>query len=409
MSDSSPNSQSSEPPDRRSWWRRWRRRHKPDTPASITVTGLELPTRFEKGEPGAHPGLDVHDLARMPSTRGQVGITCIDYCSEQAQVQDVTDVDAFVAAHRPEWTQVRWINVDGLSDLTVVQALAIKYDLHPLAVEDVLHLSQRPKVDAYDSATEHQARLFIIVRMLQLVADRLESEQVSIFLGHKTVLTFQEAPGDVWEPIRMRLRSKGSRIRQNDASFLAYALIDAIVDHCFPILEHYGDRLEELENSILERPTSSVIAQVHTLKRELLLLRRALWPMREVVNSLHREPHECMSDTTRMYLRDVYDHTVQIIDIIETYREVATALAETYMTSVSTRLNEIMKVLTIIGTIFIPLTFLAGVWGMNFGDSMPEIRHSMEYYPWIYPVGFWGLCTITAGALYLWIRRRGWL
>ncbi|HPS78463.1 MAG TPA: CorA family divalent cation transporter, partial [Thermoanaerobaculaceae bacterium] len=283
MSDSSPNSQSSEPPDRRSWWRRWRRRHKPDTPASITVTGLELPTRFEKGEPGAHPGLDVHDLARMPSTRGQVGITCIDYCSEQAQVQDVTDVDAFVAAHRPEWTQVRWINVDGLSDLTVVQALAIKYDLHPLAVEDVLHLSQRPKVDAYDSATEHQARLFIIVRMLQLVADRLESEQVSIFLGHKTVLTFQEAPGDVWEPIRMRLRSKGSRIRQNDASFLAYALIDAIVDHCFPILEHYGDRLEELENSILERPTSSVIAQVHTLKRELLLLRRALWPMREVV------------------------------------------------------------------------------------------------------------------------------
>ncbi|MCU0293896.1 MAG: magnesium/cobalt transporter CorA, partial [Thermoanaerobaculaceae bacterium] len=287
--------------------------------------------------------------------------------------------------------------------------LAIKYDLHPLAIEDVLHLSQRPKLDAYDAASEHQARLFVIVRMLQLVEDRLESEQVSIFLGHKTVLTFQEAPGDVWDPIRTRLQTRGSRLRQNDASFLAYALIDAIVDHCFPILEHYGDRLEELEDSILERPTSSVISEVHTLKRELLLLRRALWPMREVVHTLQREPHECMSDTTRTYLRDVYDHTVQIIDIIETYREVATALAETYMTSVSTRLNEIMKVLTIIGTIFIPLTFLAGVWGMNFGDSMPETLHAAEYFPWIYPVGFWALCLATAAGLYAWIRRRGWL
>lgn len=394
---------------RRSWWQRWRQRRKLPAPVSATVTGLELPTRFEKGEPGSHPGLDVHDLASMPSTRGQVRITCIDYCMEQAQVLEVTDIDAFVADHRPAWTQVRWINVDGLSDLRAVRALAIKYDLHPLAVEDVLHLSQRPKMDAYDAASEHQARLFVIVRMLQLVEDRLTSEQVSIFLGHKTVLTFQEAPGDVWDPIRARLQTRGSRLRQNDASFLAYALIDAIVDHCFPILEHYGDRLEELEDSILERPTSSVISEVHTLKRELLLLRRALWPMREVVHTLQREPHECMSDTTRTYLRDVYDHTVQIIDIIETYREVATALAETYMTSVSTRLNEIMKVLTIIGTIFIPLTFLAGVWGMNFGDSMPETVHAAEYFPWIYPVGFWALCLATAAGLYAWIRRRGWL
>lgn len=407
---SEPTSERRIPIRRRSWLRRWRLRRRIARTQTTTVAGLELPIRFEKGEPGSVPGVDVRELRTKPGKPGEVRVTCFDYCAEQVQAQEITDIDAFVAVHRPSWSAVRWINVDGLSDLHVVRALAIKYDLHPLAVEDVLHLSQRPKVEAYDEASEHQARLFIIVRMLQLVEDRLESEQVSIFLGHKTVLTFQEQPGgDVWDPVRTRLQTRGSRLRQNDASFLAYSLVDAIVDQCFPILEHYGDRLEELEDLILERPSSTVINAVHGLKRDLLLLRRALWPMREVLNTLHREPHECMSDTTRTYLRDVYDHAVQIIDIIETYREVATALAETYMTSVSTRLNEIMKVLTIIGTIFIPLTFLAGVWGMNFGDAMPEVRHAVRLYPWIYPVGFWGLCLATAGALYWWIRRRGWL
>ncbi|HPC84059.1 MAG TPA: magnesium/cobalt transporter CorA [Thermoanaerobaculaceae bacterium] len=398
------------PLKRRSWLRRWRLRRRISHTQAATVTGLELPTRFEKGEPGAVAGVDVREMHTRPGRPGEVKVTCIDYCADQVQVQDITDIDAFVAVHRPPWSAVRWINVDGLGDLHTVRALAIKYDLHPLAVEDVLHLSQRPKIEAYDEASEHQARLFIIVRMLQLVEDRLESEQVSIFLGHKTLLTFQERPGgDVWDPVRARLQVKGSRLRQNDASFLAYSLVDAIVDQCFPILEHYGDRLEELEDRILEQPSNAAITEVHGLKRDLLLLRRALWPMREVLNTMHREPHECMSDTTRTYIRDVYDHSVQIIDIIETYREVATALTETYMTAVSTRLNEIMKVLTIIGTIFIPLTFLAGVWGMNFGDAMPETSRAAEFFPWIYPVGFWGLCLATAGALYWWIRRRGWL
>lgn len=398
------------PLKRRSWFRRWRFRRRVARSQTTDVSGLDLPTRFEKGEPGAVAGVDVRELRTQPGKPGEVRVTCIDSCAEQVLVQQVTDIDAFVATHRPPWTAVRWIDVDGLDDLHVVRALALKYDLHPLAVEDVLHLSQRPKVEAFDEASEHQARLFIIVRMLQLVGDRLESEQVSMFLGHKTVLTFQEQPGgDVWGPVRTRLQAKGSRLRQNDASFLAYSLVDAIVDQCFPILEHYGDRLEELEDLILDRPERNAIHVVHGLKRDLLLLRRALWPMREVLNTLHREPHECMSEYTRTYLRDVYDHTVQIIDIIETYREVATALAETYMTSMSTRLNEIMKVLTIIGTIFIPLTFLAGVWGMNFGDAMPETSRAVQYYPWIYPVGFWGLCLGTAGALFWWIRRRGWL
>lgn len=377
--------------------------------AGVGRAGLELPTRFAKGTPGAKPGIEVHDLATMPSTRGQVNVTSIDYSAEKLQSQTITDIDEFVAIHRPDWTAVRWINVDGLSDLHTIRALAIKYDLHPLAIEDLLHTPQRPKMDSFDTASEHQARVFIIARMLQLVDDRLRGQQVSIFLGHRTVLTFVEVAGDVWDPIRSRLGIKGSRLRQNDASFLVYSLLDAIVDHCFPILEHYGDRLEDLESLILERPSSELISQVHMLKRELLLLRRAFWPLRDVVNTLHREPHECMSDTTRTFLRDVYDHTVQVIDIIETYREMATALAETYMSSVSTRMNEIMKVLTVIGTVFIPLTFFAGVWGMNFGDSMPETRLAVRFYPWIYPVGFWGLCIATGLSLFVLFKRRGWL
>jgi magnesium transporter len=395
-------------PGRAPWWRRWRPRGRA-APDSKPPAGLELPTRFEKGAPGSQPGIEVYDLQSMPSTRGQVRVTCTDYCADRVSTQDVADIEAFFENHRPEWTAVRWIHVEGLSDLHTVRALAIKYDLHPLAIEDLLHVPQRPKLDAFDAASEHQARLFIIVRMLQLSDEHLQGQQVSIFLGHKTVLTFLETSGDIWDPIRVRLATKGSRLRQNDASFLVYSLLDSIVDHCFPILEHYGDRLEDLEDLILERPSSDLIAQVHTLKRELLLLRRALWPLRDVINTLHREPHECMSEMTRTYLRDVYDHTIQVIDIIETYREMATAMAETYMSSVSTRLNEIMKVLTVIGTIFIPLSFLAGVWGMNFGDSMPEVSLAARYFPWIYPVGFWGLCLATGLGLLLWFQRRGWL
>ena len=237
--------------------------------------------------------------------------------------------------------------------------------------------------------------------MLQLVDGVLESEQISMFIEGETVLTFQEAPGDIWDPIRARIEKPGSRLRELEASFLSYALIDAIVDHCFPVLEHYGDRLEELEDLVLDQPTRGTINEIHKIKRELLLLRRAVWPMREVVNTMQREPHECMTEITRTYMRDVYDHVIQIMDIIETYREVGTSLTETYMTSMSNRLSEVMKVLTIIGTIFIPLTFLAGVYGMNM--PIPENQSPMAY-----PV-FWILCLMLAGGMVYWFRKRGWL
>ncbi len=363
--------------------------------------GLELPTRFRRGKPGKRPGILVSDLEGMPAPAVRVPITVIDYAPDRVEKHVVTDFEAFIQSRRPPWVTVRWINVDGLNDPGTIRALAIKYGLHPLAVEDVMTSGLRPKVEPYPAQDGRPPHLFTIVRMLQLVDGALESEQISMFIEGETVLTFQESPGDIWDPIRARIEKQGSRLRGLEASFLSYTLIDAIVDHCFPVLEHYGDRLEELEDLVLDQPTRGTISEIHKIKRELLLLRRAVWPMREVVNTMQREPHECMTDVTRTYMRDVYDHVIQIMDIIETYREVGTSLTETYMTSMSNRLSEVMKVLTIIGTIFIPLTFIAGVYGMNM--PIPENQSHLAY-----PV-FWILCLILAGGMVYWFRKRGWL
>jgi magnesium transporter len=359
---------------------------------------LGLPGTQRSGK----PGIEIQDLDRLPSTPGQALINCIDYGPgpEQVQVRHVENLDEFLAQHRPEWARIRWINVDGLGDMKVIRTFAEKYDLHPLAVEDLINPGQRPKFETYGDDA-HLPRVFMIVRMIQLVDEHLESEQIGIFLGRTTVLTFQEAPGDIWNPIRTRLSIPSARVRQNDASFLAYSLIDAIVDNCFPVLEHYGDVLDDLEQRVLENPDRSLMSQIHQVKRELLVLRRGVWPLREVVNGMQRENHACISDATRTYLRDVYDHIIEIIDIVEIYRELGTGLTETYMSSTSQRMNEIMKVLTIMGTIFIPLTFLAGVYGMNM--PIPE-----NHFTWAYPA-FWGICVVVAGGMLMWFRRKGWL
>lgn len=359
--------------------------------------------KLSEKNPGAAPGLEHDEIKLRPSEPGPVSVTCTDYGPNEIAIRDIDNLPDFLEHHRPEWSTVRWINVAGLSDMHLIHALATKYDLHPLAIEDVLHLSQRPKVEPYGGEeSEMQARLFIVAHALQLKEERLYSEQVSIFLGHKTVLTFQETPSNMWDPIRQRLKTKGSRLRTNDASFLMYSLLDASIDRCFPILEHFGDRAEDLELAILDRSQPNAINEIHELKRDLLLMRRNIWPLREVVYTLQREPHECVSDTTRMYLRDLYDHVIQIIDIVEIYRELASDLTETYMSSVSNRMNEIMKVLTMIGTIFIPLTFLAGVYGMNF-HYLPELDQE-----WAYPA-FWVVCLIVATVMAVWFRRRKWL
>ena len=367
------------------------------------MTRIRLPRRFEKAKPGSAPGIEPHELAALPSTPGAARITCIDYSPTDVRFEEVKDISQFIIGYRPDWSKVRWINVDGLTDLDAIGALAEKYALHPLAIEDVLHIPQRPKVESYETSGAFQARLFIVARMMQLVDGHIRGEQISIFVGHNTVLTFQEEPGDVWDPVRARLKSQpGSPLRRADASFLAYTLIDAMVDHVFPILEEFGDRLESLEDEVLQDPGPETIKRIHSIKRELLLVRRAMWPMREVLQRLHREPHECLSDITRTYVRDVYEHAVQVIDIVETYRELATGLTETHMNAMSNRMNETVKVLTIIGTIFIPLTFIAGVYGMNF-HHLPEL----DWY-WGYPV-FWIVCVVIAAGMLAWFRARKWI
>ena len=370
---------------------------------------MGLPHRtLSRRTPGKAAGIEPHELARLADkqvVKEPATVTCIDYAPEKSEVQEVTDVEDFIIRHRPEWSVVRWINVDGLNDPDVIRAFAEKYDLHPLAIEDVLHVPQRPKVDTYPSHGEVHGRVFVVARMLRMMGEKqrhLQGEQISIFLGRKTVITFQERrDGDVFDDIRARIKTPGSRLRQNDASFLVYTMLDAIVDHCFPILEHYSDVLEELEDQVLAQPDKKVIQRIHGVKRELLLLRRAVWPMREVINALAREHHECLSAVTQTYLRDVYDHTVQIIDMVETYREFASSLTETYMSAMSNRMNEVMKVLTIMTTIFVPLTFFAGVYGMNL--DFPEKNWPHFYYI------FWGICLAVVVAMLMWFKWRKWL
>lgn len=377
-----------------------------DTP--LSVKGIYYYTmrkyfRHNQRAPGAAPGIEHEEIAGLQTGLEKVCVTCVDYSPDEVSVREISNLEEFIGVHRPEWTTVRWISVEGLSDMHIIQTLATKYNLHPLAVEDMLQHTQRSKVEAYGGDdSDYLARLFLVTHVLHIREGQLQHEQVSIFLGHHTVMTFHEHQSAVWESIRHRIQTKSSRLRKHDASFLAYCLMDALIDNCFPILESFSNRAEELEVLILKNPRPDLISEIHQLRRDLLLMRWVIWPMREVVSYLQRESHECISETTRIYLRDLYDHVIQIIDLIETYREITSDLTETHISAMSNRMNEIMKVLTLIGTIFIPLTFLAGVYGMNF-RHFPELDKV-----WAYPA-FWMVCIITAGGMLMLFRRRKWL
>ena len=362
--------------------------------------GAHVP-RLSMPAPGTAAGIEASELGEVGNGAGPVTVTCVDYCPDQVEIQEVKDLPEFLARHRPAWSHVRWINVDGLGRMDVIQALAEKYGLHPLAVEDLVRAHDRAKVEDYAGSGDQPGRLFIVARTLDQRDGKLHSDQISMFLGRTTLLTFQGAHPQDLTPIRQRIATPGSRLRENDASFLLYALLDGIVDRYFPVLERYSEWLGELEDEVLERPTQSTLQQIHRIKRDLLMIRRAAWPLRELIGHLQRERHEMLSANAQTYLRDVQDHCVQIIDLVESYREIASAQAETYVSVVSNKTNDIVKVLTIIGTIFIPLTFLAGVYGMNM--PIPENESRLAY-----PV-FWIVCIGVAAAMLLFFRRRGWL
>jgi magnesium transporter len=295
---------------------------------------------------------------------------------------------------------VVWVNVDGLGDAGVLTALGEIFGIHPLALEDVVNVHQRAKVEQYGET------LFIVARMASLT-EALETEQISMFLGKGFVLTFQERQGDCLDPVRERIRKSKGRIRQAGADYLTYALLDAVVDNYFPILEGYGERMEDLEREAAE-PSGETAARIHDVKRDLRNLRRAIWPHRESVGSLLRDGFEIVSDETRVYLRDCYDHTIQILDLVEGYREQGSDLMNMYMSGISNRMNEIMKVLTIIATIFIPLTFIAGIYGMNFNPEKSPLNMPELNWYWGYP---FAICLMAASAigLLLFFRRRKWL
>ncbi len=306
---------------------------------------------------------------------------------------------ATLAAQYP----VVWVNVDGLGDEPVLRKIAEQFHVHPLVMEDVVNLHQRAKLEDYGD------RQFIVTHMVTTHEGHLDTEQLSLFLGPKFLLTFQERPGwDCLNPVRDRIRKGQPTIRNASADFLAYSLLDAVTDNYFPLLEQYGERLETIEDRIVLKATHSEIAAIHELKRELLAVRRLVWPLRDVFNTLTRERLSLFGDETRLYLRDCYDHTIRIIDLVETHREVCSDLMDLYLTSVSFRLNEVMKVLTVISALFIPLTFICSIYGMNFDTkisawNMPELEWTYGY-PF-----FWAVILAVTAVQLVFFWRRGWL
>jgi magnesium transporter len=295
-----------------------------------------------------------------------------------------------------------WINVDGLADVNLVHEIGKLFGLHPLALEDVVHVHQRAKVEEYGDTT------FITARMVQLNS-HLETEQISFFLGKDFVITFQERPGkDCIDSVRERLRRGAGRLRSGGPDMLLYHLIDAVIDGYFPVLEQYGESLERLEEEATQNPSNEIVTKIHLVKTDLLTIRRSIWPHREMVNMLVRDENPQIKPETRLFLRDCYDHTIQIIDLVETYRELSADVRDLLLNSVSNRLNEVMKVLTIISTIFLPLTFIAGIYGMNFDpDTSPWNMPELEWY-YGYPFALGVMAVITAGMIWF-FRSMGWI
>lgn len=348
----------------------------------------------------SHPGTAPGTLVAPPPRVEEVRIEVIDYNADHLEEKTVATAEE-LREYRGK-SSVTWINVIGLHDLDLFRWLEEHYGIHPLALEDVVNVGQRPKQEDY---AKHD---FIIMKQIDLGAEGLQQEQISILLGSDYVVTVQEIPGDAFDPVRERLRRGRLRIRGAGADYLAYALIDALIDRFFPVLERYGERIEALEDALVDDPDRELLTQIHSIKKELLVLRRIAWPHREVIHGLERRETPLIRDETRVFLRDCYDHCVQIMDILETYRDLASGMLDVYLSSVSHRMNEVMKVLTVMASIFIPLTFIAGVYGMNFDPeagrwNMPELGWAFGY------PAFWVVIVGLGGAMVWYFRRKGWL
>ncbi|AFY31578.1 magnesium/cobalt transporter CorA [Calothrix sp. PCC 7507] len=348
--------------------------------------------------PGTMPGTIIIDADAPPPI-----IFLIDYNQTDFVRQQIATPEECIPYLDTE--SVSWVDVQGLGNQDILQRLGQVFDLHPLVLEDVVNVPERPKVEDYED------QLLFIARMV-VPKERtcgFYSEQVSLILGKNYLLTVQEEPEhDCFEGVRTRIEKGRGIIKQQKADYLAYALLDAIIDGFFPVLELYGERIQELEEEVMLNPTRQTLQDIYKIRRELLQLRRAIWPQRDAINSLIRDSSVLIDQDVRIYLRDCYDHAVQVMDMVETYRELASGLMDVYLSSVSNKMNEIMKLLTIVSSIFIPLTFVAGIYGMNFNtEKSPYNMPELNWY-WGYPICM-GTMGAIAGCLLFFFWRRGWL
>jgi magnesium transporter len=345
---------------------------------------------------GLAPGTLVHIGEQKVE---QVKLMLVEYGKETDASEREISIprDCFPFKEKPT---ISWLNVDGIHQAQVIEEIGTNLDIHPLVMEDILNTSQRPKIEDFDEY------IYIVLKMLYWNEEHseVESEQVSLILGDTYVITFQEgdeAGKDVFDTVRARIRGGKSRIVKRHADYLIYSLFDAIVDNYFVILEHLGEQIADLEEELVTDPTIDTLQFIHNLKRELLFLRKYVWPLREVVSRFEKDETDLIEESTSIYLRDVYDHTIQVIDTIETFREMISGMLDIYLSSISNKMNEVMKVLTIIATVFIPLTFIAGIYGMNF-VYMPELQWRFGYF-----IVLFIMALIFIGMI-IYFRRRRW-
>jgi len=342
---------------------------------------------------GLPPGTMVHIGERKEE---KVKITIIDYDAKKFTEKEAKSVEECAEyGKRPTAT---WINVSGIHDIAAIEKIGKCFNLHPLLLEDIVNTDQRPKMEDYGDY------IYIVLKMLygNEKENGAVAEQVSLVIGPNYVISFQESEDDVFNKVRERLRTGKGKLREMGSDFLAYSLTDAIVDNYFVVLEKIGEKMAEMEGEVVRNPTPKTLQSIHRLKREMIFLRKSIWPLREMVSSLLRSESKLIKKTTMVYLRDVYDHTIQVIDTVETSRDMLSGMTDIYLSSISNKLNEIMKVLTIIGTIFIPLTFVTGLYGMNF-RYMPELESPLGY-----PTALF-VMLLVAVIMLIYFKRKKWI
>ena len=326
----------------------------------------------------------------------EVKISFIDYDEERFKEKEVTSIEeCFPFRDTPT---VTWINIDGLHEVKPIEKIGTYFKIHPLVLEDIVNTDQRPKLEDFGDY------ILVILRMIYFdeKVRELHAEQISLILGPNFVISFQEREGDIFQGIRDRIRNSKGRIRKMGSDYLAYALIDAIVDNYFIVLEMVGEEIETMEDEVMTTPTTETMQKLQKVKRRLLFLRKSVWPLREVISGLERGESKLIKKQTNPYFRDVYDHTIQVVDMVETMRDMNSGMFDMYLSSISNRMNEVMKVLTIIATIFIPLTFIAGIYGMNF-EYMPELKWRWAYF------SVWGVIVLVVAGMIWYFKRKRWL